>query len=219
IFTLLLISSALTVFAAKPAMVKYTVQAKNITSIETRQAINVEYTQGNETSVIVTTPERLRNNIDIKIKDGELTACFNGKVNMKLGESVTITVTAPAVNEFEASSAGSIKIKGLLSLSGKNVEIEASSAASITAESIVCGNIDIESSSASSVSIASCKANTVEASASSASSLTINGINATKVKGNSSSAASLKLSGSCTKAQLSKSSMGSLSSSGLKTKE
>ncbi|MDE7452534.1 MAG: DUF2807 domain-containing protein [Paramuribaculum sp.] len=219
IFTLLLFSSALTMLAAKPEMVKFKVPAQTVTSIEANKAFKVVYTQSPNTSVTVIAPKRIKDKIKVRIKEGKLTTGFSGSANMTSNESITVIVTAPAVNDFEANSAASITIKGALSLPSSEVDIELSSAASFTADAINCAKLEIDCSSASSATIASCNTKTVEAESSSAASLTVKGINATTVKGNSSSAASLTLSGSCITARLSKSSMGSLSSSGLKTKK
>ncbi|MDE6459505.1 MAG: DUF2807 domain-containing protein [Paramuribaculum sp.] len=216
ILTLLLFSSAITMLAAKPEMVKFTVPAQKVTSIEANKAFKVVYTQDQNTSVTFIAPKRIKDKVDVRIKGGKLVTDFSGVTNMKRDERVTVIVTAPAVNDFEANSAASIKIKGPLSLPSSKVEIEVSSAASFTAEAINCNKLDIECSSASSGTIRSCKAKTIEAESSSAASLTITGINAETVTGESSSVASLTLSGSCTTKKLSKTSMGSINASRLK---
>lgn len=213
----ILLFSSFSMLAAAPGAVKFSIPAKEVSAIETCQAIKIVYTQSPKTSVTVTAPKRLKDKIAISIENVKLSAKFNSSVNMKLNETVTVFVTAPAVNDFEASSAGSITIAGSLSLPGKKVEIEASSAASFRAPAVDCDKLEVDCSSASSAKIDSCKANTLEVESSSAASLTVNGINATTVKGGVSSAASLKLSGNCVNANLSKSSMGSLNRSSLKT--
>lgn len=215
IFTLLLFSSAITLSAARPQMVQYSVSTGTITSIETSQAINVEYTQSNQTSVKVVTPAEFKDKLKIKVKDGKLSTAFTKDVKLRNMEKVTVYVTAPAVTDFEANSAGSININGALNLPSQNIELEASSAGSITTGAITCANIDIESSSAASVTVAACKAKTIELESSSAASLTVKGIQATTVKGEVSSAASLKVEGNCTYSKLSKNSLGSLKSAGL----
>lgn len=218
ILTIFLLLS-FTMFAAKPEMVRLNVPANEVTSIETNQIIAVEYTPAPNTSVTVITPKRLKDIVKVQVKNGKLTTKFTGEAKMNNKEGVTVLVTAPSITEFEANSAASIKINGPLSLPGKKVEIDVSSAASFSAGAINCAELEIECSSASSATIASCRANTIDAESTSASSLTINGINATLVKGESNSTSSLKLSGNCTTAKLNKSSMGSINRRGLKTKE
>ena len=216
---LLLLSFTFIIFAAKPEMVKFNVPANEVTSIETNQIIAVEYTQAPNTSVTVITPKRFKDIVKVQVKNGKLTTKFTSEAKMNNKEGVTVLVTAPSITEFEANSAASIKINGPLSLPGKEVEIDLSSAASFSAGAINCAKLEIECSSASSATIASCKADIIDAESTSASNLTVNGINATLVKGESNSTSSLKLSGNCTTAKLNKSSMGSINRRGLKTKE
>ncbi len=217
LLALLLISSAAALFAAQPRLVKYNVAAKSVTSIETSEAISVEYTQGTTTSVTVVTPEDLKDKLNIKVTNGKLTASFKNSVRRKQKNQsqVKVLVTAPVVIDFEASSAGSIKINGDLSLPGRNVDIEVSSAASFSAQSIKCSDLDIEVSSAASAKISACKVNQLEVEASSAASLSIAGVDAINIKGEASSAAKLTLAGKCMKAALSKSSAGRLNTSNL----
>lgn len=217
LLALLLISSAATLFAAQPRLVKYNVAAKSVTSIETSEAICVEYTQGTTTSVTVVTPEELKDKLSVKVTNGQLTASYKNSIRRKQKNQnqVKVLVTAPVVINFDASSAGSIKIIGDLTLPGRNIDIEVSSAASFSAQSIKCSDLDIEASSAASAKIAACKVNELEVESSSAASILVSGIDAINIKGESSSAASLKLAGKCMKASLSKHSAGSLNTSNL----
>lgn len=217
LLALLLISSAAALFAAQPRLVKYNVAAKSVTSIVTSEAICVEYTQGTTTSVTVVAPEDLKDKLSVKVKNGKLTASFKNSIRIKQKNQnqVKVLVTAPVVINFEASSAGSIKVIGELTLPGRNVDIEVSSAASFSAQSIKCSDLDLEASSAASAKIAACKVNELEVEVSSAASISVSGIDAINIKGETSSAGRLTLSGKCMKANLSKHSTGGLNTSNL----
>lgn len=202
--------------AASPAMaaqgnVTFEVPATSVTSIDAGCGVKVIYTQSPSTKVTVSTPSEVKPYLKVSVRNGELKATLDDKRPMKInGSKVTVTVQAPMVTDFEASSSASITVASALNAPGRKVEIEASSASDITFRSISASKMDVEASSAGSVKITGIKTTTLDAEASSASELTLSGIEAERVTAESSSASEIKLQGKAGSGQFEASSASSI---------
>ncbi len=203
-------------FAASPR-VKYGVNATNITSIESSAAVKVVYTPSGSTSVTVTTPKELKEYLSVKVSGDKLKIGRKDsfKSSNKSLSDVTVTVHAPAVTDFEATTASVITVTAPLKATGSEVEIEVSTAGSVTVPGITCSDIEIDASTAGTVNISG---NTSAGFISTGSSVKVGGISGDKVKAESSTGASITLSGNADKADLSASTGGSVQASGLKAK-
>lgn len=193
--TFLTVVGAVAAQAAEPT-VTYQVKASAISSIETSSGLTVTYTPGAATSVSVTTPENVKQYLDIKIVDGELRATVkSNKPNRLKVDGVKIAVSAPSVTEFEAQSAGTITATGAVKLPGKKIGIEVSSAGNINIPSLTCDKLDIEASSAGNVNVTTCNAKTIDAEASSAANIVLNSVMSDYIDAEAGSAANIILSG------------------------
>lgn len=213
--TLLTVSAALAASAAQPT-VTYQINASEINSIKTSCNLAVKYTTAPATSVKVTTPENIKEYLDIRVVNGELKATVrnHGHNSIKV-DDVTIYVSAPAVTEFEAESAGRITVTDALNRTGKAVEIEVSSAGAVSIASLTCEKLEIDASSAGNVSVNSCVAQNIEADASSAANITLGGVQSRVVEADASSAANVNLSGKATRVNFEASSNGNVKASSL----
>ena len=141
------------------------------------------------------------------------------KSSNKSLSDVTVTVHAPAVTDFEATTASVITVTAPLKATGSEVEIEVSTAGSVTVPGITCSDIEIDASTAGTVNISgNTSAGFISTEASTGSSVKVGGISGDKVKAESSTGASITLSGNADKADLSASTGGSVQASGLKAK-
>ncbi len=207
-------------FAASPK-VRYGINATNITSIESSAAVKVVYTPSGSTSVTVTTPKELQEYLSVKVSGDKLKIGRKDsfKSSIKSLSDVTVTVHAPAVTDFEATTSSVITVTAPLKATGSEVEIEVSTAGSVTVPGITCSGIEIDASTAGTVNISgNTSAGFISAEASTGSSVKVGGISGDKVKAESSTGASITLSGNADKADLSASTGGSVQASGLKAK-
>lgn len=186
-----------------------TIQADKVTSIDTSRGIKVEYTQGSGTSVTLTAPDNIIDDVDVTVKNGELKCGM--KTKRRVNKPITVTVTSPGVDELDASSGSSIKIASGLDMPGAEMEISASSGARIDIINISAESIEGEASSGSALRIDGAKATTMAYSTSSGSSMRVESITAGSVTGKSSSGSSMGLSGTSKYVELRASSGSSLS--------
>lgn len=186
-----------------------TIQADKVTSIDTSSGIRVEYTQGSGTSVTLTAPDNIIDDVEVTVKNGELNCGM--KTKRRVNKPITVTVTSPGVDELDASSGSSIKIVDGLNMPGAEMEISASSGARIDINNISAESIEGEASSGSALRIDGAKATTMAYSTSSGSSMRVESITAGSVTGKSSSGSSMGLSGTSKYVELRASSGSSLS--------
>lgn len=186
-----------------------TIQADKVTSIDTSSGIRVEYTQGSVTSVTLTAPDNIIDDVEVTVKNGELNCGM--KTKRRVNKPITVTVTSPGVDELDASSGSSIKIVDGLDMPGAEMEISASSGARIDINNISAESIEGEASSGSALRIDGAKATTMAYSTSSGSSMRVESITAGSVTGKSSSGSSMGLSGTSKYVELRASSGSSLS--------
>lgn len=159
--------------------------------------------------------------------------------NINFMKHVTIDVTAPQVTSVSASSGSVVTVKanwtagasgtvsassggslstapGVAIVSGKQMQVNVSSGASLAVGTMQSAEVEVSVSSGGSASIGGVKAKELESEVSSGASCAIAGINATQVEGKASSGASITLKGAAESVQLKASSGGSVSASSLK---
>lgn len=176
-----LMLAAITLLPASAAdnLVRRTVKVNGgFDEIEVSKAITVNYTDSKTTAVTLTAPSDIIDEINITRRGNTLKITsdeqnINGK-RYNDYQQVKVTVAAPGVKEFAASSAASIIIDRI-NAPGAEIEFDASSAASISCESVTCREISADASSASSISLSGIVATTVDADASSSASISLSG--------------------------------------------
>lgn len=171
--------------------------------VDVATGITLIYTPAATTKLTATgTPEDLerleivRTGAALKIRFKSSATIFGKKIFNSRKSRVTVTMSAPALRDYEASSGASIEVTAPIKLASENVEIDISSGASFSAGTIICSNLEVEVSSGAGASIAAVKASKVEVEAS--------------------SGASASVGGECTTAQLEASSGASVSAGSLK---
>lgn len=165
---------------AQEKFLQYNVKAAAVDEIEVSEAIKVEYTPSAKVGVTVKVPQELKPYLVVKVDNGQLEAHYKGNFPnnkfSKLKSKTLITVTAPAVRDFEASTAASITVKAPLNLPDAEVSVECSTAASFNAPSgIACSQLEADSETAGSINIKGVKAKVVKAEAGTAGNVTLEG--------------------------------------------
>lgn len=199
----------------------------NVASLSTSAGLNVTYVVSNENKVIIQAPEDIQDKITISDNGNSLNLGVSRNIR-NIYSLAKITVMSPAINSFHASSGSSITLPAAFSPRGGELELDASSGASIQGQNINASVIGAESSSGASLNI-SVTAGSIACSSSSGASLTVSGtakavslqassgasLNARKLKaasGNASASSGASVSCSIAKpTKISKSSGGSVS--------
>lgn len=130
-------------------------------------------------------------------------------------KGVVVTVTAPMVNEIDASSGSSVRCDVAVSMTSRKIELDASSGASITFNSLNCGRIELDASSGANISVKRLKSDKAELDVSSGAGINVNSVSTANIDCDASSGGSIKLAGMATKGSFSASSGGSIKASGL----
>lgn len=167
-----------------------------VSNLNVNKGLDVTYIQQpGEAKILVEGPENLIEYVTSDVKGQTLSISLSKSLN-NCSSSLKITVTAPAITGFEASSGAALNISGQLRAPGATVSAVASSGASFSAGEVNAEKVVLRSSSGASASIT--------------------GIFAGSVEAGSSSGASLSAAGKCNVAKLSASGGASLSGGGLK---
>ncbi|MBS7255590.1 head GIN domain-containing protein [Flavobacterium branchiicola] len=127
---------------------KRTVQG-DFKNISVSNAIDLVIEQSDSTEIKVEADDNLQKEIITKVENGTLViSCkFNSYRNVTMKK---VTVKMPKIEKIEASSASSVHSKNVLT--GENVQLEASSAASMDVN-VESDNIALDSDSGSSINI------------------------------------------------------------------
>jgi len=151
----------------------------NFTGIDVATGIHVTYTPGKLTPASVTAPAYVFDYLELKVSDGDLKIKIDESYFRhfrSLNDPIVVTVSAPVVSEYEASSGSSITVQGDLKINGK-CDIEVSSGASFTySASLTAGTLDVETSSGASASFNKCRTGKIDLEASSAGSVTFTNV-------------------------------------------
>ena len=134
---------------------------QSFSSLDTSAGVKVIYqpASGNQPTVKITGEADQISKIDVRISGNTLKISPKpnplGSRKGNLIKGVVVTVTAPMVNEIEASSGSSVKCNTTVSAGGKKIELEASSGASISLAGISCRKLEAEASSGASIEVKS----------------------------------------------------------------
>lgn len=178
-------------------IIEKTVQLSRYDKIEAATGIKVAFSQGALTPAQIKAPRYVLEYLRVKVDEGtlelNLDKRFFEKYNRFNGE-VTVSVTAPAVNSFEASSGASITVISPLKVSG-NADFEASSGGNINIAGSLdaTGKIEIEASSGASVKASGTKGTACDIDAASGADVTIAALDARDLSVDASSAGSIEI--------------------------
>lgn len=145
-----------------------------INELSVMSGLTAYYVQSDSLKIIVEAPREILSCISTEVSDKELkiypTKSFRGS-----DAKVSVTVMAPDVSEFEASSGSSLQIADSYLSKSAPVSIEVSSGASFAAATMVAPSLEIELSSGASGAIGRLTSDKFEAEASSGASLAVSG--------------------------------------------
>lgn len=186
----------------------------------------------------VTASKNVIDYIKVTVKNGTLKVTLDESVQVNGKMDATVTVSGPAISEYDVNSAGQITVASPLKLKG-SLEADASSAGCIvfkerieansisleasSASRITCGTVDaesgeIETSSAARIEVGNLLGGRFEFDSSSASHVNVADCKVKSIDASASSAAKVSLSGVADKADLQASSGGSVGSNSLEVK-
>lgn len=186
----------------------------------------------------VTAPKNVIDYIKVTVKNGTLKVTLDESVQVNGKMDATVTVSGPAISEYDVNSAGQITVASPLKLKG-SLEADASSAGCIvfkerieansisleasSASRITCGTVDaesgeIETSSAARIEVGNLLGGRFEFDSSSASHVNVADCKVKSIDASASSAAKVSLSGVADKADLQASSGGSVGSNSFEVK-
>lgn len=207
----------------------------NFNTVITNSIIDVIYTPGAKREVSIQAPENILPYVEVKVKNGKLTADFNHRITSDKGFRVVVNITAPAVSSLITNSAGDITITNDLS-SNSPIELITNSAGDITTKRISCPALTIYANSVGDIKIEGISADRVEAAANSAGDINIyksakadqasfavnsagdirvNGLDATDVSLASTSKGDINASGKCINLMAAANSAGNINAPGL----
>ena len=156
-------------------------------NVSVSNAIDVVIIQSDSTEITVEADDNLQKDIITKVENGTL--IIKCKYNSFGDVTKRVTVKMPVVNKLEASSAATIKTQKVIL--GEEIDLEASSAASIDVN-IESDNISCDSGSGSTITVQG-KALKIKTSASSGSSINAEKLLANEVHAEASSGASINV--------------------------
>lgn len=186
----------------------------------------------------VTASKNVIDYIKVTVKNGTLKVTLDESVQVNGKMDATVTVSGPAISEYDVNSAGQITVASPLKLKG-SLEADASSAGCIvfkerieansisleasSASRITCGTVDaesgeIETSSAARIEVGNLLGGRFEFDSSSASHVNVADCKVKSIDASASSAAKVSLSGVADKADLQASSGGSVGSNSFEVK-
>lgn len=130
----------------------------------------VNYSVGSQKAVKIEAPANLINDVEVSVKDNRLYVRpkkQNHRIRNRSVEKVTITVTAPAVNNFSASAAADINIRTEVNTGSKPLNLSASSVGDIKMSIGRAGVINVDASSGGDVKAVFLTGNNINLNASS----------------------------------------------------
>ena len=174
----------------------------NVRSFDAIEAsrVKVVYTPGPATgTVTVTAPDNVMPYVQVRVDDGTLECEIDNDVQLRRNDrsQVVITVTAPDVDDFEASLSGIIEITGNLNI--REFSASASTSGSISAPAVtVSGEAELEAGTSGSVSIRTLTAGKVDFDATTSGSISVATLSARKVGAEATTSGSVTVSGGTT---------------------
>ena len=155
------------------------VKVEAFDGISTSTAIDVVYTQADQTDIEIYAPDNLMPFVKL-VNDGGMLKVFfesdetgNG-INIRGKHHTKVNISAPAVHALHTSSSGDIVLVNGLKTNGL-VTVESSSAGEIEGSGISCEELVIEASSAGDIELKNVACNTLQVEASSAGDVSLSG--------------------------------------------
>ena len=155
------------------------VKVEAFDGISTSTAIDVVYTQADQTDIEIYAPDNLMPFVKL-VNDGGMLKVFfesdepgNG-INIRGKHHTKVNISAPAVHALHTSSSGDIVLVNGLKTNGL-VSVESSSAGEIGGSGILCDELVIEASSAGDIELKNVVCNTLQVEASSAGDVSLSG--------------------------------------------
>ncbi|MBD5355841.1 MAG: hypothetical protein HDR88_02400 [Bacteroides sp.] len=179
---------------ASKATVRKSIKIGNFNKIEASQGISIIFTQGNFTgsAEIQTTPSA-EQYLNVEVNKGVLEVRYKNPSGNIQGPTI-VRVQAPDLSDVELTSAASLTVEGSLKLNGK-LEIDLTSAASVSLNTVTAVGLDIDQSSASTVTIGNLNLKTLSMDLTSASNANIGKVTAVKMSVETTSAAECGIGG------------------------
>lgn len=181
--------------------VTFEVAAENVKAINVGNAIKVIYTQAPESSVRVEAPDNVVDYVSVKVKGDKLDVGLKPHVDIAGSSKVTVYVSSPSLKSVDASSASYVGMPAGLKTRSE-INIEASSSATISISDLNVSKAGIEASSAARISVGSLIAETVNAECRSAATMDLSSLDVRTISAEATSAATMSLSGRCDFADL-----------------
>lgn len=195
--------------------ISYTVPADNVNSIDISASIKVLFAQSEKVSVKVECPDNVADFLIVDVQKGRLVAGFKANTSFDGNSGVTITVSAPSLSRIDASSASRFEMSGSLVQDG-DLDIIASSSATVSLYKLSIHDLEIDNSLSSTVEIGGVTANNIGIECSSAAHTSINEIRCLSIDADASSAAAISLAGIVRSAEFDASSAASIKAGSLK---
>lgn len=220
LITLLFLVLGLGAFSAS-AETKIVNIRQPFTELDASAGVKIIYQPGNRNNptVKISGDSKRIANIDVRISGKTLKISPKrdrfGNRNGSQIKGVIVTVSAPMVNEIDASAGASVRCDVPISISSRKMEFDVSSGASISFASIDCSRIELDASSGAEINIKKLKANKAELDVSSGAGISVNNVSTASIDCDASSGGSIKVAGISTKGSFSASSGGSIKASGL----
>ena len=155
------------------------VKVEAFDGISTSTAIDVVYTQADQTDIEIYAPDNLMPFVKL-VNDGGMLKVFfesdeqgNG-INIRGKHHTKVNISAPAVHALHTSSSGDIVLVNGLKTNGL-VTVESSSAGEIEGSGISCEELVIEASSAGDIELKNVACSTLQVEASSAGDVSLSG--------------------------------------------
>ena len=155
------------------------VKVEAFDGISTSTAIDVVYTQADQTDIEIYAPDNLMPFVKL-VNDGGMLKVFfesdepgNG-INIRGKHHTKVNISAPAVHALHTSSSGDIVLVNGLKTNAL-VTVESSSAGEIEGSGILCDELVIEASSAGDIELKNVACNTLQVEASSAGDVSLSG--------------------------------------------
>lgn len=135
-------------------LVTENVKVGKLSAIDTSIGVKVVYAQTGNTSATVTAPKDIIEYIKVK-QDGPTLECYvDHDYQIKSGlDRVVVTVSAPEICTFDASTGGAIEASSPIELADRKVEMDASTGGVISVNRLVCKELDGDSSTAGVINV------------------------------------------------------------------
>ncbi len=163
-------------------MVTRTVNVGSFDGIEASR-VKVVYTPGAAGPATISAPDNIMPYVKVRVHDGDLECHIDRNIQIETssGPVVTVTVSAPAVDDFEASVSGIIQVEGNLNVHDFSAEVN--TAAQILVPSLTAAEASFEASTAGVVTVNNAMVSEeVEIDASTAGVVTLNTLKAAELE-------------------------------------